>query len=73
MTLTELLPAIQKLSVQEKIRIMRILAEEIDREAEINFPFDAGKVYQIATPYETVGAGKALMDALQVYEAKTGK
>jgi hypothetical protein len=62
MTLTEILPAIRQLPVLDKIRLIRILAEELDVEANL-FPFEPSKVYYSVTPYNAVGAGKALMDA----------
>jgi len=62
MTLTEILPTIRQLPVLDKIRLIRILAEELDVEANI-FPFEPYKVYYLATPYNVFGAGKALMDA----------
>jgi len=39
MTLTEILPAIRQLPVLDKIRLTRILAEELDVEANL-FPFE---------------------------------
>jgi len=39
MTLTEILPAIRQLPVLDKIRLIRILAEELDVEANL-FPFE---------------------------------
>jgi len=63
MSLTELLPSIRQLPVLDKIRLIRILAEELDVEANI-FPFEPYKIYYLATPYNMFGAGKALMDAM---------
>jgi len=64
MTLTEILPAIRQLPVLDKIRLIRILAEELDAEANI-FPFEPYKIYYLATPYNMFGAGKALMDTMR--------
>jgi hypothetical protein len=64
MTLTEILPTIRQLPVLDKIRLIRILAEELDIEADFS-PFEPYKVYYLATPYNVFGAGKALMDALR--------
>jgi len=41
MTLTEILPAIRQLPTLDKIRLIRILAEELDTEKEL-FPFEPG-------------------------------
>lgn len=65
MTLTEILPAVRQLRLVDKIRLIRILAEELDVEQNI-FPFEPYKVYYLATPYNVFGAGKALMDAMSV-------
>ncbi|MCX7838589.1 MAG: hypothetical protein N2559_03920 [Anaerolineae bacterium] len=64
MTLTEILPAVRQLQLLDKIRLIRILAEELDVEQNI-FPFEPYKVYYLATPYNVFGAGKALMDAMK--------
>jgi hypothetical protein len=64
MTLTEILPTIRQLPVLDKIRLIRILAEELDVEANF-FPFEPYKIYYLATPYNVFGAGKALMNAMR--------
>ncbi len=63
MTLSEILPAVQQLSTVEKIRLIRILAEELDQEEDIS-PLKPYKVYDLSTPYEMFGAGRALMEAM---------
>jgi hypothetical protein len=68
MTLAEILPAVRQLPILDKIRLIRILAEELDREEDI-FPFEPYRVYYLATPYNAFGAGKALMDAMRVADA----
>ena len=50
MTLTELLPAVRKLSVSEKIKLIRILAEELDTNEDI-LPLEPFKTYDLPTPY----------------------
>ena len=64
MTITELLPAIRQLPALEKLRLIRILAEELDTVEDI-YPLQPHKVYYLATPYDTYGAGRELMSALQ--------
>lgn len=63
-TLTEILPAVRQLPIPDKIRLIRILAEELDMTQNI-FPFEPYKVYYLTTPYNAFGAGKALMDAMK--------
>lgn len=64
MTLAEILPAVRQLPTPDKLRLIRILAQEFDTEESI-FPFEPYKIYYIPTPYNTFGAGKALMDAMK--------
>ncbi len=63
MTLTEILPAVRQLPAL--IRLLRILAEELDTEEDI-FPLEPYKVYYLPTAYNVSGAGKALMDAMKM-------
>lgn len=63
MTFTELLPVIRQLSALEKLRLIRILAEDLDTAEDIA-PFEPHKIYYISTPYNTFGAGRALMQAM---------
>jgi hypothetical protein len=68
MTLTEVLPVIRQLPTLDKLRLIRILAQELDT-AENIFPFEPYKIYYLATPYNVFGAGKALIDAMKMPEA----
>ncbi len=65
MTLTEILPAVRQLPALDKIRLLRILAEELDTEEDI-FPLEPYKVYYLPTPYNAFGAGKVLMEAMKM-------
>ncbi|MEH1970334.1 hypothetical protein [Nostoc sp.] len=64
MTLTELLPAVRKLSVSEKLKLIRILAEELDTNEDIS-PLEPFKTYDLPTPYNSFGAGEVLMQAFK--------
>jgi hypothetical protein len=64
MTLAEILAAIHQLPALEKLRLIRILAEDLDTAADMA-PFEPHKIYYLATPYDTFGAGSALMQAMQ--------
>ncbi|MCC6603338.1 MAG: hypothetical protein IT327_09030 [Anaerolineae bacterium] len=64
MTMIELLPSIRQLSSAEKLRLIRILAEELDTQEDI-VPFQPDKVYYLHTPYHSFGAGRALMEAME--------
>lgn len=64
MTLTEVLPAARKLSAIEKLKLIRILAEDLDI-AENIAPLEPFKTYDLPTPYDNFGAGAILMDAIK--------
>lgn len=63
MTLTELLPDVKKLSASEKLKLIRILAEELDSDEDIS-PLQPFKTYYLPTPYNLFGAGQALMEEM---------
>lgn len=65
-TLTELVPAVRTLPALDKLRLIRILAEELETAREI-FPFEAGKTYDLPTPYNSFGAAAILAEALATY------
>ncbi len=68
MTLTEVLPIVRQLPTLDKLRLIRILAQELDMTENI-FPFEPYKIYYLATPYNVFGVGKALMDAMKTSNA----
>lgn len=63
MSLTELLPSIRQLPAVEKVRLIRILAEELDTTEDIS-PLQPNKLYYLPTPYNSFGVGQALMAAM---------
>lgn len=63
MTLAEVLPAIRQLTAPEKLKLIRILAEDLDRSEDIS-PFEHSKVYALPTPYASFGAVQVLAEAL---------
>ncbi len=69
MSLTEILPAVKQLPTLDKIRLIRILAEELDTDKEI-FPFQPYKIYYLLTPYNAFGVARALMDAMKTTDYK---
>ncbi|NDJ19056.1 hypothetical protein [Myxacorys almedinensis] len=64
MTLAEVLPAARQLSAPEKLRLIRILAEDLDMVEDIS-PLEPFKTYDLPTPYDSFGAGAVLMEALE--------
>ena len=63
MSLTELLPAVHQLPALDKLRLIRILAEELDSNEDI-YPLQPNKIYYLPTPYNSFGVGRLLMAAM---------
>jgi hypothetical protein len=70
MTLTDILPAVRQLPTLDKLRLIRILAQELDTTENI-FPFEPYKVYYLPTPYNVFGASKVLMDAMKMADTSS--
>ncbi len=68
MSLAEILPAVRELPALDKLRLIRILAEELDTGEDIS-PFEPNKIYYLPTPYEVYGAGEVLMKAMAADQA----
>lgn len=64
MTLADLLPAVRQLSAPEKLKLIRLLAEELDTAEDIS-PLEPFKTYDLPTPYNSFGAGAVLMEELK--------
>jgi hypothetical protein len=62
-TLTGIMHDIKQLTSYDKLRPIRILAEELESSENI-FPFEEGKTYDLPTPYNSFGAGEILMNTL---------
>lgn len=67
-TLAEVLPAARRLSAIEKLKLIRILAEDLDM-AEDFSPLEPFKTYDLPTPYDCFGAGAVLMEVLKQSDA----
>lgn len=63
MTLLELLPEIKLLPALDKIKLIRLLAEDLDSEPDLTL-FDSPRTIQFATPYDSYGVARMLMEAL---------
>ncbi|MEH2120486.1 MAG: hypothetical protein V7K46_20460 [Nostoc sp.] len=64
MTLAEVITIARKLSPSEKLKLIRILAEDLDTVEDI-YPLEPFKTYDLPTPYNSFGAGAVLMETLQ--------
>ena len=60
MTLAELLPIAQQLSAVDKLRLVRLLVEDLD---SIVSMIETDHTYRIHTPYDQYGAADALLQA----------
>ena len=67
MTLAEILPAAQQLSAPEKLKLIQILAKDLDISKNIS-PLEPFKTYDLPTLYDNFGVGSILMAALQQSE-----
>ncbi|NES19618.1 MAG: hypothetical protein F6K41_11985 [Symploca sp. SIO3E6] len=63
MTLSEVLPSVRQLSIVEKLKLIRILAEDLEAAEDIS-PLEPFKNYDLPTPYNSFGAGAILMQSL---------
>jgi hypothetical protein len=68
MTLAEVILIVRQLSTAEKLKLIRILAEDLDTIEDIA-PLESLKTYDLPTPYNSFGAGAALIEALQKEDA----
>jgi len=65
MTLTEILPSLQKLSYQEKIKAIQFLATELAKDTQSSVSLEDGRTYEVWSPYDALSAEKVLTDMLQ--------
>lgn len=64
MTLAELLPEVQQLPVVDKLRLIRILAEDLDPSRDASSLLQP-RVYELPTPYGVYGVAEALLEAVK--------
>lgn len=64
MKLADVLSAVRQLSAAEKLKLIRLLAKDLDTTEDIT-PLEPFKTYDLPTPYDSFGAGAILMAALQ--------
>jgi len=68
MSLAEVLHAARRLTPTEKLKLIRILAEDLETAEDIS-PLEPFKTYDLPTPYNCFGAGAALMETLKRSDA----
>ncbi len=65
MTLTDILPFVRQLRTLDKLRLIRIIAEQLDTDENIS-PLEPEKIYDMPTPYNTYGMAEILMNKLEI-------
>ena len=65
MTLSEVLPSVRQLSTIEKLKLIRILTEDLEAVEDIS-PLEPFKTYDLPTPYNSFDAGAILMQSLEL-------
>jgi hypothetical protein len=55
---------VRQLSIVDKLRLIRILAEDLEAAEDIS-PLEPFQTYDLPTPYNSFGAGAVLMQALE--------
>ena len=63
MTLADVLPNARKLSAIAKLKLIRILAEDLESAENIS-PLEPFKTYDLPTPYDSFGVGSILIKTL---------
>ncbi|MDZ8257880.1 hypothetical protein [Nostoc sp. ChiQUE01b] len=63
MTLADVISIARKLSPSEKLKLIRILAEDLDTVEDIS-PLEPFKTYDLPTPYNSFVAAAVMMEAL---------
>ncbi len=67
-SLNTLMPAVRMLPVLDKLKLIRMLAKDIEEGGDI-FPFETEATYQFATPYDSYGAAAVLLEGLATYDS----
>lgn len=67
LTLPRIVTAVRMLPALDKLRLIRILAEELEAAKEL-LPFEAGKTYYLPTPHNSFGAAAILAEAIATYQ-----
>ncbi len=62
MSLTEMLPEVQLLSRLDKIRLIQVLAHDL--ESNDGNPFEAGQSYEVWSPHDSFAAAEVLLQLL---------
>lgn len=68
MSLAEVLPEVQSLSQLDKIRLIQVLAQELERQVDILI--EPGRSYPLSSPDGAFSAAAALLQAVQEDKAQ---
>ena len=64
MTLADVLSSVRQLNPSDKLKLIRILAEDLDTGEDLATLL-SGKVCELPTPYDSFGAAQILAEALE--------
>jgi hypothetical protein len=65
MTLAELMPALQSLPRDDKLRVIQLLVSDLTRQEGVELMLQDGASYPIWTPLEAYGAAQTLHELLE--------
>ena len=68
-TLSELLPVVRELPANDKLKLIGILAADLDVDKDEIFPFEPNKINYLHTPYNSYGVAEALAKGLSKIES----
>lgn len=60
MSLAEIVPTVRSLSAADKLRLIHLLAEDVDLSPDVS-PLEHGRTYLVTTPVFEPGASEALL------------
>ncbi|MFP4336288.1 MAG: hypothetical protein ACLFQP_00005, partial [Halothece sp.] len=67
MNLSEILPSVRQLSTSEKLKLIRLIAEELETAEDIA-PLEPFKTYDLPTPYNTLEKESKNIDLNAVHQ-----
>jgi hypothetical protein len=64
MSLSEIIPSVRELSAADKLRLIRVLAEDVAPDSGVT-PLESSRTYVLSTPVFEPGAAQALLEELK--------
>lgn len=73
MTFTELIPSLQQLSSQDKLKAIQFLANQLAEEEQDLSLLEDGKTYELLSPHDAFSAENVLTKMLDEYAETSNK